>query len=175
MPVYDANGAICRIFTFKEGLLSRMAHDLELDVTRFTVEVSDDSSAVAARFDADSLRVLYAVVDGRPDRGALSPSDVEKIERSILTDVLHSDRHPSITFRSSEVRAEGDGYRLKGELSLHGRVRKVDALARKEGDRWVTEVVLHQPDFGIKPFKAALGALKIRPNVRVRLEVPMQT
>jgi hypothetical protein len=36
----------------------------------------------------------------------------------------------------------------------------------------VAEIKLHQPDFGIKPFTAALGALKVKPDVVVRVSVP---
>lgn len=31
---------------------------------------------------------------------------------------------------------------------------------------------VHQPDFGITPFKAMLGALRIQPQVDVELVVP---
>jgi hypothetical protein len=34
------------------------------------------------------------------------------------------------------------------------------------------EVTLHQPDFRIEPYRAALGALKIKPDVRVRVRIP---
>ena len=36
----------------------------------------------------------------------------------------------------------------------------------------VTVVRLHQPDFGIKPYSALLGTLKIKPEVTVRCSVP---
>jgi hypothetical protein len=46
---------------------------------------------------------------------------------------------------------------------------------RADGDRWVTDLKLHQPDFGIKPFSAALGALKVKPDVIIRVSVPRQS
>jgi hypothetical protein len=46
---------------------------------------------------------------------------------------------------------------------------------RAEGDRWVAEMNIHQPDFGIKPYTAALGALKVKPEVMVRISVPRQS
>jgi hypothetical protein len=44
--------------------------------------------------------------------------------------------------------------------------------AKKVGSHFVAQVVLHQPDFGIKPYSAMLGALRIRPDVRIELSVP---
>jgi hypothetical protein len=39
----------------------------------------------------------------------------------------------------------------------------------------VVELKLHQPDFGIKPFSAALGALRVKPDVMIRVSVPRQS
>jgi hypothetical protein len=39
----------------------------------------------------------------------------------------------------------------------------------------VAEVKIHQPDFGIKPYTAALGALKVKPDVLVRVSVPRES
>jgi len=36
----------------------------------------------------------------------------------------------------------------------------------------VAEVPIHQPDFGIKPYSAMLGALKVKPDLVVRCSVP---
>ena len=58
---------------------------------------------------------------------------------------------------------------ITGELSLHGVTRPLAITARHVGDRWVADVPLHQPDFGIKPFSAFLGSLRVKPDVRVRI------
>ena len=169
MPRLDENQAECRLLTFKEGALSALAHDLELAVTRFTIEVSA-GLGVDARFDARSLEVLHALRDGKPT-AALSDDDKRKIERSIVDEVLDANRHPEIRFRAAAT-AEGDGFLLKGELTLCGRTRPLEIRARPEGARLVAEVVLHQPDFGIKPYRALLGALKVRADVQIRAAVP---
>jgi hypothetical protein len=33
-------------------------------------------------------------------------------------------------------------------------------------------VVLNQPEFGITPYRAMMGTLRIKPEVRVRISVP---
>ena len=59
-----------------------------------------------------------------------------------------------------------------GKLTLHGRTRELRIAARRVADRYVTEVALHQPDYGIKPYTALLGTLRIQPNVTVRMSLP---
>ena len=66
------------------------------------------------------------------------------------------------------------GYDVTGELSLHGQRRTLTLQARQKGDRLVAEVTLHQPDFGIKPYTAMLGTLRIRPDVKLQLSLPWQ-
>lgn len=162
MPTYDASNAECRVFTYKEGLLSAVAHDLEIDVARFEVEIADDAS-ITASFDPTSLRVVDSIVDGRRVPGSLNAKDRAKIEANILSDVLHPKKHPTIRFESTEVTEAS----IRGRLELHGRSRVI--ALRRTGDE--AEVTLDQTDFGIKPFTAMLGTLKIKPAVRVRLRL----
>ncbi len=158
------------MFTEKEGLLSEVAHDLKIRVTKFSL--AWDGTTLTARFDPRSLRVVDAMLKGRENPGVLSDSDKKKIEKSIVTDVLHARKHPSIEFESSEVVSEGKGYRIKGELTLHGVTCPISAKVNPSRGRWSTLVSINQPDYGIEPFRAMLGTLKVKPKVRVRLSVP---
>ena len=170
MSRVDASSAECLVFTFKEGLLASVAHDLKLRVTRFTVDVTD--GGVSAEFAADSLRVMHAMRDGREDAAALSDADRRKIERNIVEEVLAAGRYPTIRFSSTRVVKNPVGFEVSGELALHGQRRPLRVDVKAVGSRFVAEVVLHQPDFGIKPYTAMLGALRIRPDVRIELSVP---
>ena len=172
MPHFDATSAECLVLTFKEGLLSAIAHDLQIRVTRFSIDVDDATRAITARFEAGSLEVQGATHDGAVREGALSDSDKRKIEQTIRDEVLGVREHPEIRFTSTEVTPEGDGFRVRGELSLHGRTNAIAFPVRKQGDRLVAQVTLHQPDFAIKPYSAMLGALKVKADVTVRCSVP---
>jgi hypothetical protein len=170
VPRFDAHCATCRVYTWKEGALSALGHDLELAVERFTIEVGDDRS-VDARFDPGSLRLRGASVGGRIE--AMSPSDRDKIERAIVDEVLAARAHPEIRFQAGPARPRADGgFDLDGQLTLHGVPRPLAARLCSQGGRLVTEVTLHQPDFGIRPYRAMLGALRIKSDVRVRIDVP---
>jgi polyisoprenoid-binding protein YceI len=170
MSRYDANNADCFVFTFKEGLLSSVAHDLRLRVTQFLVEVDDGGSSVVASFDTSSLRVDTPMQDGAENPGALSAADRDKIASQIRLDVLHSARHPTAEFRSASLTARADGgYDVSGALTLHGVTKSLVAYSRLVLGRQELELSLHQPDFGIAPYRAMLGTLKIRADVTIRL------
>lgn len=173
MPRYDAESAECLVFSFKDGLLAKLAHDLKMRVTRFEIDVADDRRAVSASFDAASLEVVCRRVDGRDEPGGLSKLEQATIRGNIRDDVLEARKYPSVEFRSTEVKELPDGgFEVRGELALHGKTRPITARANPEGERLVAEVRLHQPDFGIKPYRAALGALKVQADVVVRVSVP---
>jgi len=168
----DASNAECLVFTFKEGVLSAVAHDLKLRFERFDIEADEAAGTVRARFETASLHVVCARRDGADAPGVLSDSDRRDIERRMSAEVLETTRHPEATFVSTKLDRTGDRVRVEGTLRLHGRDRTIAAEARPEGDRLVAEIVLHQPDWGVRPYSALLGAMKVRPDVRVRLSVP---
>ncbi|MEZ4299133.1 MAG: YceI family protein [Polyangiaceae bacterium] len=171
-PRFHQDNADVLVFTFKEGLLSAVAHDLQIRVTRFAIDIEPETNAINATFDARSLRVMTAMKDGMPTE-ALSDGDRRKIEENIVDDVLHSKRFPEIRFTSSSVEEDGaGGYRVRGTLALHGKTREVTVLSRNDGEGQVMEVKLHQPDWGIQPYSALFGALKIKPDVLVRIALP---
>jgi hypothetical protein len=178
MAELDQNSADCHVFTFKEGLLSSVAHDLKLRVGRWSLRVDKREGggfALDASFDSSSLSVEAVMRDGRPQTGVLGPRDTDKIAKTIREEVLSSARHPTITWKGTATQGGPESARLDGELTLCGRTKVVSSNARSEGGEtgaWIVEVPIHQPDFGIKPYSAMLGALKIKPDIRVVIRIP---
>jgi hypothetical protein len=172
MPRFDASTAECLVFTFKEGLLSPIAHDLQLRVTELTLTIDDETRAIDARFDPRSLRVVCTMRGGAPVPGTPSNADKQDIERNIARDVLDVERYSEIRFTSTSVTPEGDRQQIRGTLLLHGQTREIATTAWREGDAYVAEVRLHQPDFGIRPYRAMMGTLRVQADVVVRIRVP---
>jgi hypothetical protein len=166
---WDPSNAEIVVYTFKEGLLSTFGHDLEIRATRFVIEGDEGTRRGEARIEAGALRVVGAVYDGVTKADALSDNDKRSIEDDIFQNVLDVDDHPEIRFVALRVDEHGDEVLITGELSLHGVTRPLAMTARHKGDRWVADVPLHQPDFGITPFRAFLGSLRIKPDVRVHV------
>ena len=169
---FDASSAECLVFTYKEGLLSPLAHDLKIRVTRFTLDVDEERRAIKARFDASSLRVVCAMRTGVEAPGTLSAAQRREIESSIAHDVLNAPVFPEIRFSSTSVQGKDDHYLVKGTLVLHGRTRSVPVHARRPGDLYVAEARVHQPDFGIQPYRAFFGTLKVKADVTVQVRLP---
>lgn len=173
MQVFTEKDAELLVFTRKEGLLSRLGHDLKLTADRFRIEVDEAGRRVEATCEAASLRVVCALRDGRDDPGELSLGDQADINQKLQRDVLDTARHPTIRLSATaEPAPAGDGYKLTGTLTLHGTSRPVTIPVRRSDQQLVAELEVHQPDFGIKPFSAALGALKVAADLRITVRVP---
>lgn len=172
MPTYDASAAECLIYTFKEGFLSRLAHDLKLSVASLSVTVETEPPSVRATFDTRSVQALCFRKEGADDAHPLGALERSQIESNLHTDVLASARYPSAQFVSTAVTPSADGFTVRGELTLHGRTAELTVPVQRVGDRLVASVNLRQTAFGIKPYSAALGSLKVRDEVMVTLSVP---
>lgn len=170
MPTFDASTARVHVFAHKEGLLSAVGHDVRLEVRTFSLDVG--AERVEGTFDARSVRAVCATKQGRDAPGTLSPKDLATIDGYVQNDILETRRHAEVRFVSTSVELADGAGEVTGELTLHGRTREVVARVSTEGGRTVARLRLHQPDFGIAPFKAMLGALKIQPGVDVELSVP---
>jgi len=165
-----AEGTTVRVFTFKQGLLSGIAHDLEIAIDTFWIDWT--VGHVSATFDTRSLRVLHAVVAGHPAPNALSAHDLRKIGQTIADEVLVTSRHPEARFESASVSAEGDDFAVRGTLELCGARNELTVRVHREQATYTAELVLDQRNFGIVPYSAMMGAMKLKPEVRVRVRVP---
>ena len=158
------------VYTFKRGLLSRVAHDLRLSVTRFGLEV--EGGAVTASFEARSLSV-----DGVIKKGVLHPRTLSaKDEREVLANthaqVLLSDRHPTIRFEGRAQRS-GDRVRVSGELHLVGQRAPVAFTLEVRGPRVQGQLELRPSRWGIRPFSTLMGAIALEDRVVVALDLAM--
>jgi polyisoprenoid-binding protein YceI len=159
-----------RVQTFKEGLLSRMAHDLQLHVGRFEVTISEDQ--LDATFDPSSLRIDGVVKGGRVDPTVLSTGDRRKIQDNIEREVLHARRHGPIQL-SARIEANGPSrWRARGELTLLGVTLPLTVIARAGDDGRVrSHVVLVPSRWGVRPYRALGGAIRIQDKVVVEIDL----
>ena len=151
-------------------------HDLVIDVTRWggTVRIDADrigASVVEIVVDARSLEVREG--NGAVPLLAVNKSEIAKTIRK----VLRTQEHQEIRFRSSAVVPAGDGFRVRGDLAIVGVRRPVELavsvdLSAGQLRGTVTTTVV-QSAFGIKPYSAMLGALKVLDAVEIRAEVEL--
>jgi hypothetical protein len=163
---------VVRIFTFKEGLLSRFAHDLQLALTDFEVELADGS--LRGTFRTDGVVVEGVIRNGKLDTRVLSSSDCMKIRKTIADEILLSDRIPDARLEVA-LSTDAEGVRLDGSLTLLGRRVAVPTIRPVDiGVAWTATILLTPSRWGIRPYRAMGGALKIQDRVRVEVALPVQ-
>jgi polyisoprenoid-binding protein YceI len=144
--------------------VARAGHDLVLEVTRWSATIAaGEATTLELDADATSLKVR----EGTGGMQSLDDGDLANIETTIDDEVLK--REP-IAFRSTQVSGGGDGLSVQGELSLLGRTRPVAFDVAVAGGSLSAVAVVRQTDFGMKPYSALFGALKVADEVRVSLE-----
>lgn len=175
MMRFDRSSAICNIYVFKEGLLSSLGHDLCVTVSSFLIEIGEGARSISASFDPTSLHVGCAVVNGVDRLNLLSEDDKKEIDRNILVDILDAAFYNEISLKSSSVRKENASYIVDAALLLHGREKQISFTVKNEGRYHTADIWLHLPDFGIKPFTALFGALRIKPDVLIKIRIPSES
>ncbi len=175
MQRLDQSSAVCDVLTYKEGLLSSFAHDLRIKVTSFNIDLGGTDNFIRAEFDVRSLRVECAVVDGKDRPDLLSDRDRDEINKIIVSEVLDTEKHPAIYLVSSSVGKDDSQYLVRGHLTVNGEKREISFTVRKEdGAHYVTDVSLHLPDFGIKPFSTLFGAVRLKPDILIHISIPAE-
>lgn len=162
---------ILYVFTFKEGLLARLGHDLRLSATRFSIAA--DRGRITAKVALDSLVVDGAMNKGVLDAHSLDSSDRSKILEHARQDVLEIQKERDATFEG-EARAESpERFALHGTLRMHGQTHPLHAQAFIQGAELVAQADLRPSDWGIAPFRALAGAIRVEDRVRVELRAPL--
>ena len=102
---------------------------------------------------------------------ALGDDDKASIEQTIDDEVL---KRQAIEFRSTRVETAGDGgLSVEGELTLVGTTPADRVRPRRRRRRPLTgTAVVKQTDWGMKPYSALFGALKVVDEVEVAIEAP---
>jgi len=162
------------LLTARDGLASQAGHDLTIDVANWSAEltVANDGSpsGLSVRLDLTSLVV-------REGTGGLKPlTDRDRREIAVKArQVLGADRHPEATFVASsfEPGSNGGGF-VQGTLTLAGISRPLRLHVAKDGlEHYRATASVRQSEFGIKPYVAFLGALKVSDVVGVDVEVDL--
>lgn len=167
-------GGSLRIRTYRQGIAAKAGHDLVLEASEWHghVLVSDEPDVSASVTVDIDLRSLH-VVEGTGGVKPLSDGDKEEIRRT-MQKPLRTAEHPIATFRSTEVRIDGERASVRGELSLAGQTHPVQLeLHRDDGGIVVGHAEIVQSAWGIKPYAGLLGALKLRDAVELDMSVPL--
>jgi YceI-like domain len=160
--------ATLAVRTERAGAAAKAGHDLLIHVTVWeaTLVVADDPSGTTMELTADATSLR--VIEGSGGIQALGDEDVASIHQTIDDEVL---RRQDIGFRSTSVQADGDTLRAQGELTIVGNTQPVEFdLVSGDAGALRGSAVVTQTAFGVKPYSALFGALKVKDEVQVVLE-----
>jgi polyisoprenoid-binding protein YceI len=163
---------ILSVRTQRTGAAAKAGHNLLLHVTAWeaTLTIGEEPAGSSLELSADgaSLRVR----EGTGGMQELGDDDIENIEQTIDDEVLMRE---SVTFRSTEVTAAaGDGLAVRGDLTLLGATRPLAFDVSVGNDDTLSAVaVVKQSDWGMKPYSALFGALKVVDEVEVGIEAAL--
>ena len=160
--------------TSRDGLAATAGHDLTIDVTRWSGEltVAADSAPAAldVRIDLTSLAVRAGTGGIKP----LTDRDKGQILAS-ARETLRAGRHPEATFGDARFEpAAAGGGAISGTLTLAGRSAPVRLQVTEAGPgRFHATGSVAQSAFGIKPYRGFFGALKVSDAVGVEVDVDL--
>jgi polyisoprenoid-binding protein YceI len=160
------------IKTSRTGLGAKVGHDLTIEVTRWQADVTIDSadaarSSVHVKADAGSLEVREGSGGVKP----LTDSDRAEIKETIREKILHTGQHPTITFRSTRVEGTAESFSIDGDLTITGISQPVTVHGRLTAGRVEGSAAIVQTRWGIRPYTAFFGALKLSDEVKVEFGV----
>ena len=160
--------------TFRDGLAAQAGHDLTVEATRWSgdLRVNDDLSPASLEVSID----LGALVV-RDGTGGVKPlTDRDRREIAVtMRKVLGSGQYPEAVFAADSFRPAADGGgEISGTFTLRGRDRPLRLQVKQTGaGSYHAETQIVQSDYGIKPYTAFLGALRVRDAVDVAVDLDL--
>ena len=158
--------------TGRTGLGRRAGHDLTLEATRWQADAivnaeNPGQSSVTLTIEVDSLEVREGTGGLKP----LTDADRADIKTTICEKILLTAAHPVITFGSSQVTGTPEAFQISGDLTIMGQGRPVTVHGRIDGGRLRGHATVSQSRWGIKPYSAFAGALRLADDIQVEFDL----
>src|ERR1700676_5207381 len=159
----DTQKSTLTIHVGKTGAFSSLGHEHEVRAPIHSGTADTGSHpAVEMHVDARALRVI-----DKDD----SEKDRAEVQKTMLgPEVLDSERHQEIVFKSTGAEPDGQGrWTLRGNLTLHGQTRPVTVSVTLKDGHYTGQSSVKQTDFGIKP--PGKAGVRAKDEVRVEFDV----
>jgi polyisoprenoid-binding protein YceI len=159
----DTQKSTLTIHIGKTGVFSGLGHEHEVRAPIHSGAAETGSHpAVEIHVDARELRVIDKDASER-DR-----AEVQKTMRG--PEVLDSESHQEIVFKSTDAESAGQGqWTLRGNLTLRGQTRRVTIQVTLKDGRYSGVTAIKQTDFGIKP--PGKAGVRAKDEVRIEFDV----
>ena len=159
--------------TGKGGAASKAGHNLRIEVERWgaTATFAEDLAQSVLELTADSTS--FTVLEGTGGVKSLDEGDKTGIAQTINQEVL---KGTPISFRSTAVRPDGDAQlHVTGDLELANGVNLIafDITVSDDG-RLTGTATVKQTEWGMKPYSALFGTLKVTDEVGVEIDAKLR-
>jgi polyisoprenoid-binding protein YceI len=159
----DTQKSTLTILVGKTGVFSGLGHEHEVraPIHNGTADAGPHP-AVEVHVDARALRVI--------DKDA-SEKERGEVQKTMLgPEVLDSERHQEIVFKTTGAEATGQGrWTLRGNLTLRGQTRPVTVQVTLKDGRYTGATTMKLTEFGIKP--PGKAGVRAKDEVRIEFEV----
>jgi len=159
----DTQKSTLTIHVGKTGVFSGLGHEHEVRAPiRSGTADTGSHPAVEIHVDARALRVI-----GRDE----PEKDRAEVQKTMLgPEVLDSERHQEIVFKSTDAEPAGQGqWTLRGNLTLRGQTRPVTVQVTLKDGRYTGAATVKQTDFGIKP--PGKAGVRAKDEVKIAFDV----
>jgi polyisoprenoid-binding protein YceI len=160
--------------TGKGGAASKAGHNLLIEVERWgaTVQFAEDRAQSVLELTADSTSLK--VLEGTGGVKSLDAGDKDGIAQTINQEVL---KGTPISFRSTAVRPDGDArLHVTGDLELVNGVNLIAFdIAVSDDGRVTGGATVTQTEWGMKPYSALFGTLKVTNEVGVEIDAKLRS
>jgi hypothetical protein len=154
-----------KIRTRAKGLLSRLAHDLEMEAT-----IEGEGTRDGDRYEGtmtvrlDSVRVVGTLRHNELDRNVLSAADCAEIERKIRHEVFRGE--PEVT-----VRVKGDDVRVCFGERMSTVRPNLEVVTRGDETEVHAKCTVTMRALGLAEVKGPIGAFSIKDDVEIEATV----
>lgn len=153
--------------------MARMGHALRILVEDWAAVLELGEEPMSCRLRATANLTSLRALDGHGGAIPLTEEGLRKIE-SNAAKILDSHTHPEVRFVSTEVSGTWDAGRVEGELTVHGvRMPQSFDVSRGSDGSYHLSGVITQSRFGVKPYTAMMGSLRLGDDVSVEVTVTL--
>jgi len=159
----DTQKSTLTIHVGKTGVFSGLGHEHEVRAPIHSGTVDTGAHpTVEVHADARALRVI--------DKDDSEKNRAEVQKTMLGPEVLDSERHQEIVFKSTGAEPAGQGqWTLRGNLTLRGQARPVTVQVTLKDGRYTGAATVKQTDFGIKP--PGKAGIRAKDEVKIEFDV----
>ena len=179
----DADRSWLRILAYRGGLLSGLGHNHVIAHRNIAgqVTLNDDLSLaeLSLRLDVADFEVDVAAdreAAGEEFPGEIPPKDIAGTRKNMFgRKLLDAENHVSIDVVSNSSNGQFPDIEIEAIVTVRGQEHRLTIPAAVEfhDDTFVASgnFSLSHKSIGLKPFKAALGALRVRDELQIDFEI----